>query len=64
MSLVSDIESAAENISDDGGTVSEHATLLARDHSITFAQACQLISHAVEREEQQRDADAEDGFLA
>jgi hypothetical protein len=48
--LEEDIESALENIADEGGTVTEHAALLARDHNLPFNEAVEILNNALKQE--------------
>lgn len=48
--LEEDIESALENIADGGGTVAEHAAVLARDHSLSFNTAVEFLNNALKEE--------------
>jgi hypothetical protein len=48
--LEEDIESALENIADGGGTVAEHAAVLARDHNLSFNAAVGLLNAALKAE--------------
>jgi hypothetical protein len=48
--LEEDVESALENIADEGGTVAEHAMLLARDHNLSFNEAVEILNNALKQE--------------
>jgi hypothetical protein len=48
--LEEDIESALENMFDGGGTVAEHAAVLARDHNLSFNKAVEILNNALKAE--------------
>ena len=48
--LEEDVEASLENIADEGGTVAEHAALLARDHNLSFNEAVGILNNALKQE--------------
>jgi hypothetical protein len=48
--LEEDVEASLENIADEGGTVADHAALLARDHNLSFNEAVEILNNALKQE--------------
>lgn len=46
--LQEDVEASLENMSDGGGTVAEHAALLARDHGLSVLDAAAVLNKALD----------------